>query len=528
MLPAGVEWDRRLDEHLRASSITVVLVSDHTPTAYYQREEIAGAIHLARTQPDRHRVIPVFLGSGDGVPYGLLIRNGIRLSDVVGIDELADRLLSSLEDLHYTAALGPREAATEALQVLEALDAVSRSGPREGSRALDTSIAAVLATALQEAGAPQQDAARFARAVRRTLRAAGIDPRILLGGSPDHEATVKRWRESSPDGDPDPSPFLSAMRAALADGLEKGVVYGVSADTRRLLATVLSAADANSVGSALTRTFRSALFARLQSAHSTSREVSLVAPGVAAAIGSPRSPARSYVAAEMCRLPPRDRYVVGRENLVAALTGGVIAAMAERDVATVALAGQPGMGASTVAVAVARALAPKVPGPVLYVDLKGLDAVSRRSPRTVVRLLSEALGIDTTNTISDEELFAVYREGLEGSHLVLVLDNALDAAHVRGLVEQTASCAVIVTSRNRLQDYADAGLAMSVPPLPRDASVDLLRALAPSGGGSAIAFDRIAQLCDDVPLALRLLGARMAARPEASSQSTSPTYSKTT
>src|SRR5262249_33257464 len=57
----GDNWDAKIAQAQRASLITLVLISGKTDRAYYEREEIAAAIALARENENRHRVIPVFL-----------------------------------------------------------------------------------------------------------------------------------------------------------------------------------------------------------------------------------------------------------------------------------------------------------------------------------------------------------------------------------------------------------------------------------------------------------------------------------
>ena len=57
----GDDWDITLAIAQRSSRVTVVLVSAHVNQVYYQREEIAAAIALARSNPDSHRVVPIFL-----------------------------------------------------------------------------------------------------------------------------------------------------------------------------------------------------------------------------------------------------------------------------------------------------------------------------------------------------------------------------------------------------------------------------------------------------------------------------------
>jgi TIR domain len=80
LLP-GDDWPRVLPAALRASSMTVVLVSLRVDAAFYANEEIAIAIDLARRDPDRHRVIPVLLDDPDEhyalLPFGLRSKHGL-------------------------------------------------------------------------------------------------------------------------------------------------------------------------------------------------------------------------------------------------------------------------------------------------------------------------------------------------------------------------------------------------------------------------------------------------------------------
>ena len=98
-LRPGDDWDRELSRAQRDSRVTVVLVSGHTDQAYYQREEIAAAIDLAR----RHgrRVVPVYLPGSDrdAIPYGLRLKHGITVDDASDLQPLAERLHALLDDL---------------------------------------------------------------------------------------------------------------------------------------------------------------------------------------------------------------------------------------------------------------------------------------------------------------------------------------------------------------------------------------------------------------------------------------------
>jgi len=100
----GDDWDVKLAEAQKDSVITVVLVSGNTDKAYYQREEIAAAIMLARTNEESHRVVPVYLDSHalqSSVPYGLKLKHGVTLSDETGLKEVGNQLI---ELLHHLSA----------------------------------------------------------------------------------------------------------------------------------------------------------------------------------------------------------------------------------------------------------------------------------------------------------------------------------------------------------------------------------------------------------------------------------------
>jgi hypothetical protein len=99
-LELGDDWDQALMRAQSSSLITVVLVSTQTDQAYYQREEIAAAIQMAREDPEAHRVIPVFLeeqlSTSSQVPYGLRMKHGLQLSPSKNFENIALQLLSAL------------------------------------------------------------------------------------------------------------------------------------------------------------------------------------------------------------------------------------------------------------------------------------------------------------------------------------------------------------------------------------------------------------------------------------------------
>ena len=85
-----------------------MLISKNTDQAYYQREEIANAIAMARKAETEHRVVPVYVDT-DGeeevdTPYGLRLKHSVKLSKVGGVDGLARKLLELLDQVKALAS----------------------------------------------------------------------------------------------------------------------------------------------------------------------------------------------------------------------------------------------------------------------------------------------------------------------------------------------------------------------------------------------------------------------------------------
>ncbi len=102
LLP-GDDWDHELSSAQKESLITVVLVSSRSGEAYYQREEIAAAIAMAREDKSSHRVVPVYINDLEKIkntlPYGLRIKHGLSLDRDGGLGGVAERLKALLVQL---------------------------------------------------------------------------------------------------------------------------------------------------------------------------------------------------------------------------------------------------------------------------------------------------------------------------------------------------------------------------------------------------------------------------------------------
>jgi hypothetical protein len=98
LLP-GDDWASRLAMAQSRTAVTLVLISSRTGGAYYQLEEIARAIELARREDDLHRVVPILFGEQDRaieLPYGLRLKQGISVTEAGGLVGVATRLKDTL------------------------------------------------------------------------------------------------------------------------------------------------------------------------------------------------------------------------------------------------------------------------------------------------------------------------------------------------------------------------------------------------------------------------------------------------
>ena len=127
----GDNWDEELALAQRASLVTVVLVSLNTDQAYYQREEIAAAVDLARKNKDGHRVVPLYWKNRAdehvNIPYGLRLKHGVFAAGPDELPQIAERLITLL------GKLAQRNAATASLVQTQqqALSHVTHGGYKE-------------------------------------------------------------------------------------------------------------------------------------------------------------------------------------------------------------------------------------------------------------------------------------------------------------------------------------------------------------------------------------------------------------
>jgi tetratricopeptide (TPR) repeat protein len=256
------------------------------------------------------------------------------------------------------------------------------------------------------------------------------------------------------------------------------------------------------------------------SARGTSADGAAGAAPAAAPGGEPPVPQPGRGMAAPFMLPADLADFCGQEEQVAALAGllghrpGDAAGDAHSGPLVVVITGRGGVGKTALAVHAAHLSAGAYPDGQLYADLHGADG-SPAVPGMVLGRLLLALGVAPGALPAGvEERAGLYRGILAGRRVLVVLDSAASAAQVRPLLPGSASCAVVMTSRCRLAELSvTRRLDISV-----FGSGEAVRLLARIAGPERVAAepaaaDEIARLCGHLPLAIRIAGARLAARP---------------
>jgi tetratricopeptide (TPR) repeat protein len=201
------------------------------------------------------------------------------------------------------------------------------------------------------------------------------------------------------------------------------------------------------------------------------------------------------------RLPPDLADFTGRTDdiqaLEAVLKPGGTAAIS-------AVNGMGGVGKSALAIHVAHRLMSQFADAQLYVDLRGQSALPLSPEAVLVQFLQALTGRDESQLPSDvDALAALYRSVLVGKRALIVLDNARDVAQVKPLLPASATCAVLITSRQALATLAGSQRRLDLMPLAE--AVDLFRRI--TGQENSAAVQAVVVACGRLPLAIRIAGA---------------------
>jgi DNA-binding SARP family transcriptional activator len=206
----------------------------------------------------------------------------------------------------------------------------------------------------------------------------------------------------------------------------------------------------------------------------------------------------------------------GRDTHVKHLCDLLLAANAASSPGAVRIAvvnGAAGLGKTTLAVHAAHQVSAQFPDGQLYVDLLGASSQSASPGEVLARFLRD-LGIEGDKVPArDDERAALYRTTLTGRRVLILLDNAKDAAQVRPLLPGSSSCAVLVTTRNRTSDLASMRF-VDLNVLEDTEALALFSRVVGEERASAEpdATAEVLVACAGLPLAIRICAARLAAR----------------
>ncbi|SNY71827.1 hypothetical protein [Paractinoplanes atraurantiacus] len=153
----------------------------------------------------------------------------------------------------------------------------------------------------------------------------------------------------------------------------------------------------------------------------------------------------------------------------------------------------------------------------LYVNLRGFWGGEPMPADEALRALLDALGVPPAGLPAGlDALTARYRSQVAGKRLLVVLDNACDAAHVRPLLPGAGTVRTLVTSRSRLAGLAatDGAQPVALASLgPADSRTLLVSrlggaSLGPADGRARPGEERVVRLCGGLPPALSIVAAR--------------------
>ncbi|MGP3952561.1 AfsR/SARP family transcriptional regulator [Streptomyces sp. 7N604] len=237
--------------------------------------------------------------------------------------------------------------------------------------------------------------------------------------------------------------------------------------------------------------------------------------------GSPSGAQEPGVPYDLCQLPATTEGFCGREDELADAVRYVAEAgssaggpdEARRGPRVLAISGQPGIGKTTLAVEAAKRLRETFPDAVLFLELRG--HATPVEPAQALEWLLRALGVPVSRLPSTvEERSALLRALVRGKRVLLVLDNAADEPQIRPLLPVDPTAAVLVTSRRILVGLTDAR-HVSLDQLPQGGGLQLLSRIVGEERVSAEpeAASAIVDRCGHLPLALRIIGNRLAVRP---------------
>lgn len=231
-------------------------------------------------------------------------------------------------------------------------------------------------------------------------------------------------------------------------------------------------------------------------------------------VSDPHIGRRSTAPAAPFQLPPDTPHFTGREAEVERLVSRWAAGESQspQTVVVTAVVGMGGVGKTALVVHAAHQIARHFPDGVLFADLRGFTPDAEPTPpQAVLDALLRGLGVRGAEIPPGlGARTALYRSVLAGRRVLVVLDNVANADQVRPLLPGAPGCLVLVSSRRRLAGLDDAELVTLDTLAPTDAITLFTRVAADRAAGAGPqTLDELVRLCGYLPLAIRILAARL-------------------
>ena len=217
----------------------------------------------------------------------------------------------------------------------------------------------------------------------------------------------------------------------------------------------------------------------------------------------------------ICQLPATPADFSGRSEELAQLAQWLSDETEGQKPSVAVIHGMAGVGKTALVVRAGHLHADHFADGQLFADLHGHTAgLPSAGPGEVLESWLRAMGVPSGEIPEAEDArAALYRSFLASRRTLVVLDNAVGESQVRPLLPGTDGCRVLITSRHQLAGIEGAA-SMGLDIMLEADAVELFTRIAGADrvAGQEREVRRIVQLCGGLPLAVRIVGARMRLR----------------
>jgi DNA-binding SARP family transcriptional activator len=217
------------------------------------------------------------------------------------------------------------------------------------------------------------------------------------------------------------------------------------------------------------------------------------------------------------QLPATTADFTGRQQLLTEITGMLSDPPTQdgrRSLPVACLNGEGGAGKTALAVHAAHAVRHLYPDGQLFAEMQDADGRPADPMELLARLIS-SLG-RSPNSLPDSlpDRISVYRSWIGERRILIILDDVTSVAQAMALMPGNPDCAIIITSRNPLASLPGAR-HFKVSNLDESACTELLGKVIGAARTAAEpeAVRQLIRFCDQLPLAVRIVAAKLSSRP---------------